>query len=265
MKKKMGLLISAILALCLAACGADTTGSDQSDTNSTPAVSSEPEAGNVPTAASTEDVSDELDERTSNTLEAETTENFAGTETTNSRILIAYFSVPEDVDTSGVDAVAGASIVVRDEEVMGNTEYVARVIQQTVGGDLFRIETTDQYPLDHEPLVDQAAEEQSAGTRPELAAHIENPDQYDIIILGFPNWWGDMPQPLYTFLEEYDFGGKTIIPFVTHGGSGFSGTRNTIAELQPDAQVSDNTLSLSRNSVAGSEEDVISWAENIVR
>ena len=69
--------------------------------------------------------------------------------------------------------------------------------------------------------------------------------------------------PVYTFLEEYDFGGKTIIPFVTHGGSGFSGTLDTIAELQPEAVVSENTLSLSRNDVADSEEDVTVWAESL--
>ena len=74
---------------------------------------------------------------------------------------------------------------------------------------------------------------------------------------------GDLPQPLYTFLEEYDFSGKTIIPFVTHGGSGFSNTRNTISELQPNAVVSDNTLSLSRNDVAESEEAIRQWAESL--
>lgn len=181
----------------------------------------------------------------------------------NSHVLIAYFSVPEDVDTDGVDAIAGASIVVKDGEVTGNTEYVAGLIQETVGGDLFRIETVQAYPLDHDPLVDQAAEEQDEDARPALSTHIENPEQYDTIILGYPNWWGDLPQPLYTFLEEYDFSGKTIIPFVTHGGSGFSGTRETISRLQPGAVVSDNTLSLSRGDVAGSRDEVIAWAEGL--
>ncbi len=181
----------------------------------------------------------------------------------NSHVLIAYFSVPEDVDTDGVDAIAGASIVVKDTEVMGNTEYVAGMIQETLGGDLFRIETVQAYPLDHDPLVDQAAEEQDEDARPALSTHIENPEQYDTIILGYPNWWGDFPQPLYTFLEEYDFSGKTIIPFVTHGGSGFSGTRETISRLQPGAAVSDNTLSLSRGDVAGSRDEVVAWAEGL--
>lgn len=179
------------------------------------------------------------------------------------RVLIAYFTVPEQVDTTGVDAVAGASIVVKDSEVLGNTEYVAKVIQDAIGGDLFRIETEADYPLDHEPLVDQASQEQNDNLRPVLKTHIENSEQYDTIILGYPNWWADMPQPLYTFLEQYDFSGKTIIPFVTHGGSGFSGTRNTISELQSGAVVSDNTLSLSRNDVAEAEREIQQWVESL--
>lgn len=179
------------------------------------------------------------------------------------RILIAYFSVPEDVNTSGKDAVAGASIVVRDEEVMGNTQYVADLVQQAIGGDLYRIETTKEYPLDHEKLVDQAADEQDDEERPELAGHVDNFEEYGTIILGFPNWWADLPMPVYTFLEEYDFGGKTIIPFVTHGGSGFSSTISTISDLQPNANVSDNTLSLSRGDVVDCEKEVKEWAESL--
>ena len=132
-----------------------------------------------------------------------------------------------------------------------------------MGGDLFRIETVQDYPLDHDPLVDQAADEQEENLRPELASHIENLEQYDTIILGYPNWWGDLPMPVYSFLEEYDFGAKTIIPFVTHGGSSFSDTRNTISELQPDAAISENTFSLSRNDVAESEAEIRQWAESL--
>ena len=181
--------------------------------------------------------------------------------TKNSNILIAYFTVPEDIDTNGIDADSGASVVVKDEEVLGNMEYMALTIQDAIGGDLFRIETKEAYPLDHEPLVDQAAEEQDENARPELAAHIENPDQYDTILLGYPNWWGDMPQPLFTFLEEYDFSGKTIIPFNSHGGSGFSNTIEEIKEFQPDANISDEGLSISRDKVADSVQDVTDWAK----
>lgn len=171
--------------------------------------------------------------------------------------------MPEDVDTEGVDAISGASIVVNGGEVMGNVEYMASIIQETVGGDLFQIETVEQYPLDHDPLVDQAAEEQDADARPELATHIDNLEQYDTIFLGYPNWWGDMPQALYTFLEEYDFSGKTIIPFCPHGGSGFSRTESTIADLQPEATVSEDGLTISRNDVADSHDQVAQWAAGL--
>lgn len=180
-----------------------------------------------------------------------------------SSILIAYFTMPEDVDPAGADAVAGASIVVRDGEILGNVEYMAQTIQQAVGGDLLRIETVEEYPLEHEALVDFAAEEQEAGARPELATQIENLEQYDTIFLGYPNWWGDMPQALYTFLELYDLSGKTIIPFCPHGGSGFSRTQSTIAELQPNATVREDGLTLSRNDVADSAEQVTAWAQGL--
>lgn len=207
--------------------------------------------------SSEESVMTETEENTEQ--ETEQADDAAQTSET-SNILIAYFTMPEDIDVSGIDADAGASIVVKDGEVMGNLEYMALTIQQAVGGDLFRIETQESYPLDHEPLVDQAAEEQDENARPALATHIENLEQYDTILLGYPNWWGDMPQALYTFLEEYDFSGKTIIPFTAHGGSGFAGTVGTIERLQSEAIVRDDGLSISRNDVADSADEVRQWA-----
>lgn len=181
--------------------------------------------------------------------------------TDNENILIAYFSVPENVDTDGIDANSGASIVVKNKDVLGNMQYMAMTIQEAIGGELFRIETKKKYPLEHETLVNQAKEEQNEEVRPELATHIENVEQYDIIFLGYPNWWGDMPQPLYTFLDEYDFSGKTIIPFNSHGGSGFSNTIEEIKKLQPNATVKDDGLSISRNDVADSEQEITDWAK----
>lgn len=171
-------------------------------------------------------------------------------------ILIAYFSVPE---TDGVDAVAGASRVVAGGEVLGNNQYVAQLIQQEVGGELYRIETVQEYPGSHDPLLDFAYEEKAEQARPKLAGQIEDLDSYDTIFLGYPNWNADLPMPLYTFLEEYDFGGKTIIPFTVHGGSGFSRTIDTISELQPDAKVVEDGLSISRNSVSEAQDAVTEW------
>ena len=178
----------------------------------------------------------------------------------SSNILIAYFSVPE---TDGVDAVAGASHVVVDGEVLGNTQYIAQLIQQQTGGDLFRIETVQEYPGSHDPLLEFAYNERAEGARPELAAQMENLDSYDIIFLGYPNWNADLPMPLYTLLEQTDLSGKTIVPFTTHGGSGFSRTIQTIQELQPNATVISDGLSISRNSVAQAEGDVASWVSGL--
>lgn len=184
----------------------------------------------------------------------------APSENEGSRILIAYFTVPED----DVDTVSRASVVVKDGKKFGNTEYVANVVQQTIGGDLFHIETVREYTHDHDALTDYAADEKADNARPELKNHIDNISKYDIIILGYPNWWADLPMPVYTFLKEYDFGGKTIIPFVTHGGSGFSNTRKTIADLQPNAAVSDNSLNLSRNNILENEDEIIQWAKSLI-
>lgn len=176
--------------------------------------------------------------------------------TEDGNVLVAYFSVPE---TDGVDTVSGASRVVVDGEVLGNTQYIAQLIHQETGGDLFRIETVQDYPGSHDALLDYAYNELSENARPELASQIENPDNYDVIFLGYPNWNSDLPMPLYTFLEEYDFSGKTIIPFTTHGGSGLSRTVQTIQELQPDAAVVESGLSISRNNVPDAQSEVSDW------
>lgn len=182
------------------------------------------------------------------------------TDTESGNILIAYFSIME---TDGVDTVAGASRVAVDGEVLGNNEYIAQLIQHETGGDLFAIETVQEYPTTHDPLLEFAAEEKAEDARPELAVQIENLDSYDVIFLGFPNWNADLPMPLYTFLEQYDFSGKTIVPFTTHGGSGFSRTIQTIAELQPEANVITEGLSISRNSVANAQGEVTAWLSGL--
>lgn len=236
MKKAIVLLLAAVICTGLTACNTGNTEISQETVSQTETV---------------------VEEDTSDTNDTITNDS-------ESKILIAYFSLPENADTSGVDAVAGASIVLNNEKVLGNTEYMAYAIQEAVGGDLFRIETVQQYPLEHEPLVEMADEEQNSNARPELLNRVENMEQYDTIFLGYPNWWGDMPMPLYTFLEEYDLSGKTIIPFSSHGGSGFSRTESTIAQMQPNASVSENGLTVSRNDVADSYEDVFQLSENII-
>lgn len=194
---------------------------------------------------------------------AQSTTPSAGTDPADAgaNILIAYFTVPE---TDDVDTVSSASRVATDNGVVGNTQFIAQAIQQAVGGDLFAIETVQQYPGTHDELLDFAYNELRENARPDLASQIENLDDYNTIFLGYPNWNSDLPMPLYTFLESYDFSGKTIIPFVTHGGSGFSRTVSTIQELQPEAAVSEDGLSISRGDVADAAQQAMDWASSLV-
>lgn len=227
MKRTLTALLSALLILSLAACenraDNDPPAPEASQEAVTPALSTDP----APTpSADPEPAPGESDTPSQTGGEGE------------GNILIAYFGIPE---TDGTDTVAGASRVSTPEGVVGNTQFIAQAIQEAVGGELYAIETVQEYPGLHDPLVDQADEEQEDDARPELSTAPENVDAYDVIFLGYPNWWGDMPMPLYTFLESYDFSGKTIIPFVTHGGSSFS-----------------------RNSVPNAAQDAKDWAVNIL-
>lgn len=113
----------------------------------------------------------------------------------------------------------------------GNTRIVAEKIAEETGYDLFEIETVKEYPVSYDEMLDVSTEEKNNNERPELKTAVENFDSYSRIIFGYPIWWGDMPMAVYTFLESYDFTGKTIYPFDTHGGSGLAGTVNSIREV----------------------------------
>lgn len=177
---------------------------------------------------------------------------------TDGKILVAYFTSPE---TDGVDAVAGASRVIVNGDLYGNTEYVAKVISEATKGDLFAIKTANAYPGAHKELIDAAKKEADSQSRPKLITHIDNLSEYDIIFVGYPNWWYDMPMPLYSFFDEYDFSGKTVIPFCTHGGSRFSQSVQTITDMEKGAKVIQGP-SVSRNRVADAEKSVWKWLEN---
>lgn len=179
------------------------------------------------------------------------------------KILVAYFSMPETDNPRNMTREEDNSVVVVNGKVLGNTQYVAQLIQGMTGGDLFRIEPEQAYPTDHRALVDLAKEEQSGNARPSMAAKIENMDAYGTVFIGYPNWWADMPMILYTFLESCDLSGKTVIPFTTHGGSGFSDTIETIAGLQPKATVVKQGFSLSRSRMEQAESGVAEWLREL--
>lgn len=144
----------------------------------------------------------------------------------------------------------------------GNTETVANYIHEEIGGDIVKLETVQTYPEDYDELVDYAREEQRDNTRPELETTIENIEQYDTIFLGYPNWWGDMPMPIYSFLDQYDLSNKTIAPFITHGGSGLSGTSANIANEEPDAVVTEG-LAINGDAVDDCQDKVNEWLNEL--
>lgn len=139
-------------------------------------------------------------------------------------VLVAYFSRAGENYNVGV--------VER-----GNTELLAEIVAEETGGDVFRIETVREYPSAYDEMLTVATQERTEHARPDLKTEIEYFDSYDVILVGYPIWWADMPMAMYTFFESYDWRGKTIIPFNTHEGSGQSGTVSSIREICSDATV----------------------------
>lgn len=146
-------------------------------------------------------------------------------------ILIAYYS------RRGQNYVGGKII----DLPIGNTEVVAQKIERLTCGDMFRIDTVKSYPADYSQCTEIARQELRANIRPRLADKVDDMEQYNIIYLGYPNWWGTMPMAVHAFLESYDFTGKTIIPFCTHEGSGMGRSVADIRRLCPTATVLEGT------------------------
>jgi len=176
------------------------------------------------------------------------------------KILIAYFTRAHNIPLSAstVDATTHASVNPINGTYAGNTELLAEWIQQKVGGDLFVIKTATPYSADYDTSVGQGRKENREEARPALAALVQDMSKYDTIFLGFPNWWYDMPMAMYTFLETYDLSGKTIIPFCTSGGSGFSDSVKTIRGLEPDSVLREG-LAVRDSQSLKSKQAVSSW------
>lgn len=166
----------------------------------------------------------------------------------NSKTLIAYYS------RKGNNYVGGNIVNLP----IGNTEVIAKKILDFVGGDLFEIETVKPYPADYTETTEVAKIELRANARPELADKIKNFEDYDVIYLGYPNWWGTFPMAVFTFLESYDFSGKTIVPFCTHEGSGIGNSERDINKYCPNAKVLTG-IAIRGGSVTNADNVVQSW------
>lgn len=248
MKRKIAFVLAAALMLGLTACGA------ANDTDSTNNSSVQAETSQ---SAESREQNDGETGQTTEGSEQDSTESSAEN-TGTGKVLIAYFAVAENSD---VDAISSASVTEVDGEAKGLVRIVAEDIQNVTGGDLFAIETSVDYPGDMGELSEYAAAEQDEDARPELISHIENLDDYDTIFVGYPVWWYDFPQVMYSFFDEYDFSGKTIIPFDVHRGSRLSGTPDTIQELEPDATVISDGFTVVHEDVVESMSDVAANVE----
>ena len=220
MKKWTSLLLALAMALSLAACG--NSGTQEN--------ASEPPAS----------VSGSTGEETSAPTDTEThaedpAEEPAGSEMPTaedpSSVLIAYFSWS------------------------GNTEQVAQIIRQETGGDLFEITPATAYTDDYNELLDIAQQEQSDNARPELAGQVENWEQYDTIFVGYPNWWSDAPMAVYTFVESYDWSGKTLVPFNTSASGGFGRSLSGLEESAPGASILDG-ISFTERTLGDAQSEV---------
>lgn len=156
------------------------------------------------------------------------------------------------------DTADGGKVLIAFFSWGGNTKGIAEEIQSQTGADLFEIELVNPYSSDYNTVLDQAQRDQNIQARPEISNHVENFEQYDTILLGYPNWWASIPMPIASFLEEYDFSGKTIIPFCSHGGGRFGQSLTAITKLAPDA-VMGEPLSIHYSGGGSLPDDIAAW------
>lgn len=163
-------------------------------------------------------------------------------------VLIAYFSRADENYFHGA---------LRKVEV-GNTEIAAKLLQELTGAELFKIDPIQPYSKDYNECIAQAQDDQRRDARPELKEYPDSLDGYDTIYLGYPNYWGTMPMPVFTFLERYEWSGKTICPFCTHEGSGLGRSEQDIRRLCPGADVKPG-LAIHGSSAAMAEPALKKW------
>lgn len=163
----------------------------------------------------------------------------------------------------GTASSAAKKILVVYFSQTGHTRTVANQIHDQAGGDLFEIVTVTPYPTDYNTLLNQAQKEQNENFRPPLKTKVEDMGSYDTVFVGSPVWWGTIAPPVKTFLSEYDFSGKTIVPFTTHGGSGLGSSVADIKKLCPNATVLENGLAIRDSEVNGAQKSVSDWLNKL--
>lgn len=226
MKKIMAVILTVVLVFSLAACSSGKGGTESSS------VSQNTETQNA---------------------EAPTT-------TEGERILVAYFSWADNAVIEGkVDAVASPSVT-----APGNVAQLASWVSQRTGGNMFSIQVTEPYSSDWDECLERANQERSENARPKLKESVENIEDYDVVFLGFPNWWYGLPMAVLSFLEENDLSGKQIYLFCSHGTGGLAGTVDEMKEALPkNVVLSENVFDVNEEDAESSENDITGWLEEL--
>ena len=252
MKKILSILSAAAMVFSLTACGmseeTQTNASESSD--SVTAVTEE--------AALDNSVSEtESNDHGMATEEAESMEQSGDTDTTN--ILVAYFSWADNaVLADDVDAVASPSVI-----PPGNVQQLAGWVQEETGGHLFSIQVTNPYPSDWDECLARANQERGDDARPQLEESVENLESYDVVFLGYPNWWYGVPMALLSFLEQNDLSGKQVYLFCSHGTGGLANSVEIITQAAPDALISDHIFDCYEEDAASSQEAIQNWVREL--
>ena len=273
MKKKllpMSVLLAGLL-IGLTACGGGSAAGGQDSPAPQETVEEVPQAAEEETEAVEETADNEEaaqagteQESAAETAAADLTSADAAAEQSlsESNTLVVYFSRVGNTDfPEDVDADSSASIRVDDNGLMGNAGQMAAWIAEEAGGEIMEIVTEEPYPVSYNETVDQAKQEQSNGFRPMLKADEKTVEEYSNIYLVFPNWWGDLPMAVYSFLDSHDLSGKTVNVFVTHEGSRFSNTVDTVGTLEPGAVVQEG-LAIQGGSVTDEEQNIRQWVKD---
>lgn len=250
MRRIFIITFAVILLLSLAACGGAAQASSQSPAGREGSPSSS--AGNIPENSSAVEPStpesSSLPEEAAPESNAAPVEDAAASEeeTQGNKTLVAVFSLAGEQ--------YGVGVIEK-----GNTAIIADMIVEVTGADLFSIEAVTPYPETYDGLLEISQQENQSDTRPAISGTVEDMEQYDRVFIGYPIWWGDMPAIVKGFLESYDFTGKTVIPFCTHGGSGLSNTESAIAgltgaEMKKGLAVSGTTAQNDRDAARRSVE-----------
>ncbi len=238
-KRVFSILLTGVLTLSLAACGAGRS----SEQNA--AVSSEAEV----TASSETEAAESPETEITVSSETETVETSQSA--SPGKTLIVYFS-PSNSDT--VDAVTSATPRIGDTPLV---EHLAQTIGNSVEADIAKIIPDTAYPVEYDGTADRAKEEADKDERPAFSLDV-NPEEYDTVFVGYPIWWYGLPMVMETFFDTYDFSGKTIIPFNAHLGSVDGGTYTDIAEREPNAAVFTG-IAFSINDADGAEAGIAEW------